>query len=314
MLQRYKIENGRPVETSEAGGPVLLFVAPTDAEKAQLVAEFHLDEHTLGSALDPDELPRMELEADHLAVIFKYPRRLDPSDKFNLRVQSIGLFLFKERLIIVTPDDEPVLAGRIFTKINSLQLLFLRVISKCIQHFYGHLKAINDISNELEPKIMSAMENRYLLLMFSIEKSLVYYVNAISANGRVIERLRANAKSVSTEGLPPELVEYVDDLAIENAQCHEQAQIQANVLAGLMDARASIVSNNLNVLMKRLTVISVVLMPLNVLAGIFGMSEFSMMTAGIPWPVAYLLFLVGLSLIGLLTYYWLRRLERTAAS
>jgi magnesium transporter len=103
----------------------------------------------------------------------------------------------------------------------------------------------------------------------------------------------------------------VDDLAIENAQCHEQAQIQANILAGLMDARASIVSNNLNVLMKRLTVISVVFMPLNVLAGVGGMSEFSMMTQGIPWPVAYGVFMAGLGLIGVVTYHVLRYLERS---
>jgi magnesium transporter len=131
------------------------------------------------------------------------------------------------------------------------------------------------------------MENRSLLYMFSIEKSLVYYVNAISANGRVIERLKTNAKNNQSEGLSVEMLEYVDDLAIDNAQCLEQAQVYANVLTGLMDARASVVSNNLNVLMKRLTVINVVFMPLNVLAGIGGMSEFTMMTTGIPWPIAY---------------------------
>jgi len=311
MLKRYRIDNSHPVETTDQTGSVYLFIAPTDAEKAQLSSEFHLDEHTLGSVLDPDELPRMELESDHLAVIFKYPQRLNPSDKFNLRVQSIGLFLSKDRLVIVAPDEEAVLEGRAFAKAQTLPVLFLRVISKCIQHFFGHLKAINDIANELEPRIMRAMENRYLLLMFSIEKSLVYYVNAISANGRVIERLRANAKNLTTSGLSPELLDYVDDLAIENAQCHEQAQIQANILAGLMDARASIVSNNLNVLMKRLTVISVVFMPLNVLAGVGGMSEFSMMTQGIPWPVAYGVFMAGLGLIGVVTYHVLRYLERS---
>ncbi|MCY3024656.1 MAG: magnesium transporter CorA family protein [Planctomycetota bacterium] len=312
MLKRYKLDNARPVETADGTGPVYLYVAPTDAEKMQLLGEFPVDEHTLASALDPDELPRMELESDHLAVIFKYPKRLDQEDRFNLRVQSLGLFLFKDRLLIVAPDDEPILEGRVYAKTGSPQLLFLRVISKCIQHFYGHLKAINDIANELEPKIMTAMENRYLLLMFSIEKSLVYYVNAISANGRVIERLCANAKNISTEGLSPELLDYVEDLGIENAQCHEQAQIHANVLAGLMDARASIVSNNLNVLMKRLTVISVVFMPLNVLAGVGGMSEFSMMTQNIPWPVSYTLFMLGLAAIGWATYYVLKSLERSA--
>ena len=102
----------------------------------------------------------------------------------------------------------------------------------------------------------------------------------------------------------------MDDLAIENAQCLEQAQVYANVFTGLMNARASIVNNNLNVLMKRLTVINVVFMPLNVLAGIGGMSEFSMMTKNYPWPIAYAAFMLGLTLIGLVTYYILVYLEK----
>jgi len=313
MLKCYKIENGSLSTTPDSSGPVYLFIDPTDAEKARLIGEFSIDEHTLNSALDADELPRMEVENDHLVVIFKYPRRLNLRDRFNLGVQSLGLFLYKDRLILVTrADDQPLFEGRMFAKLTSFQMLFLRVVSRCIQHFFVHLKAINEMANELEPKIMSAMENRYLLLMFSIEKSLVYYVNAIAANGRVIERLRANAKNAETEGLSPDLLEYVDDLAIENAQCHEQAQIHANVLAGLMDARASIVSNNLNALMKRLTVISVVFMPLNVLAGVGGMSEFSMMTQGYPWPLTYAIFMLGLLVIGFATYVVLRRMETTS--
>lgn len=157
---------------------------------------------------------------------------------------------------------------------------------------------------------MTSMENRNLLLMFSIEKSLVYYINAISANGRVIERLKTNAKNVQTTGLTPELLEYVDDLAIENAQCLEQSQVYANVFTGLMNARASVVSNNLNVLMKRLTVINVVFMPLNVIAGICGMSEFTMMTSKIPWPLAYAAFVFALTMIGLSTYWFLKWFEQ----
>lgn len=193
-------------------------------------------------------------------------------------------------------------------------MLFLRVLSSCITHFMSHLHVINDITDELETKLSKSMENRSLLLMFTIEKSLVYYVNAISANGRVIEKLKANAKNTQTGGLSVEQLEYIDDLAIDNAQCLEQAQVYANVLTGLMDARASVVSNNLNILMKRLTVINVVFMPLNVLAGIGGMSEYTMMTSGTPWPLAYAIFCFGLTIIGLLTYLFLKRIEKKSFS
>ena len=308
MLKTYKIEQGRIVEAPD--GPIFLFVEPTNEEKAQLTSGYKIDEHNLASAMDPNELPRLELEEDHLALIYKAPKSYTAADNFMFRINSLGLFLYQDKLVIVAPPDFSELQGRAFTKVQNLPMLFLRMLSVCISHFISHLQVINEIANELEGKILKSMENRHLLLMFTIEKSLVYYINAISANGRVVERLKANAKNAQTGGLSPEMLEYVDDLAIENAQCLEQAQVYANVFTGLMNARASIVNNNLNVLMKSLTVINVVFMPLNVLAGVGGMSEFSMMTKNIPWPIAYSAFMLGLTLLGWATYYMLVYMEK----
>lgn len=308
MLKTYTIEQGRVLEAPD--GPIRLYVDPSDEEKASLNARFKIDEHNLASAMDPNELPRLEVEDTHLAVIFKHPKSYTAADNFLFRVNSIGLFLYQDSLVIVAPPDFAELQGRAFNKVQNLPMLFLRILSVCISHFIAHLGVINDIASELEGKIIKSMENRHLLLMFTVEKSLVYYVNAISANGRTIERLKANAKNAQTGGLTPDMTEFVDDLAIENAQCLEQAQVYANVFTGLMNARASIVNNNLNVLMKRLTVINVVFMPLNVLAGIGGMSEFSMMTKSIPWPIAYSVFTFSLTIIGWVTYYFLGHLER----
>jgi magnesium transporter len=310
MITTYKLELGRPVPTPDGTGDIFFITDPTAEEKADLINRLHIDDHNLMSALDPNELPRVEIDQNHLVVIFKHPKSYSANDNFVFRTNSVGLFLYKDRLVIIAPPDLPGFEGRAFTKVPNLQMLFLRVLSVCVSHFISHLHVINGIADELESKLAKAMENRSLLLMFTIEKSLVYYVNAISANGRVIERLKANARNTLTEGLSPEMMEYVDDLAIENAQCLEQAQVYANVFAGLMDARASLVSNNLNVLMKRLTVINVVFMPLNVLASIGGMSEFSMMTKAVSWPVAYGLFTLALVLIGLITYVVLCHVER----
>ena len=310
MIRTYMLEQGLVVETADVNAPVLVVTDPTPEEKARLINEFQIDEHTLASSQDSNELPRIEVEANHLAVIFKEPKRYAATDNLVFRINSVGLFLFKDHLIVVAPADMASLSGRTYTKVRDIRMLFLRVLTAGVTHFVSHLQVINAIVDDLEQKLVKSMENRSLMLMFQIEKSLVYYVNAISANGRVIERLKVNARNSQTEGLTPEMMEQVDDLAIDNAQCLEQAQVYANVLTGLMDARASVVSNNLNVLMKRLTVINVVFMPLNVIAGIGGMSEFSMMTRGIAWPIAYSVFGVGLTIIGVVTYIILQRVEK----
>ena len=306
MITYYKLAAGEVVVTPDTDAPILLVIDPTAEEKLLLMNSYQIDEHNLASTQDPFELPRLEVEDNHLAVIFKEPKRYSSHDNFVFLINAVGLFLYRDRLIVVASSDFAGFKGRSFSKIQNIEMLFLRVLSACITHFVGHLQVINEIANSLEAKLMTSMENRTLMLMFSIEKSLVYYINAISANGRVIERLKTNARNVQTVGLTPEMLEYVDDLAIENAQCLEQSQVYANVFTGLMNARASVVSNNLNVLMKRLTVINVVFMPLNVLAGVGGMSEFSMMTKGIAWPIAYSIFMLSLTIIGLSTYKFLR--------
>jgi magnesium transporter len=147
------------------------------------------------------------------------------------------------------------------------------------------------------------MGNRYLLDMFTLEKSLVYFINGIASNEAVLEKIRAGALSSAN----PEEIGLMDDIIIENMQCAKQAEIYSNILTGLMDARGSVVNNNLSILMKRLTIVSIVFMPMNVLAGMGGMSEFSAMTLGIPYWISYSLFGLGLIVVGFVTVWILRQ-------
>ena len=143
------------------------------------------------------------------------------------------------------------------------------------------------MSRELENKISSSLENKYLIQMFNLSESLVYYLNAISMNNTVLIKLRNNAEKM---GFTPEEIEFIEDLSIENNQCYKQAEIYSTILGGLMDARGNLVNNNMNILLKRLTIINVIFLPLNLIASIGGMSEYSMMTGGIPWQLSYSLF------------------------
>jgi magnesium transporter len=150
--------------------------------------------------------------------------------------------------------------------------------------------------------------NRYFLQMFNLSESLIYYLNAVEANSSVLTKLRANVERI---GFSKEEVEMLDDIIIEHQQCIRQTQIYSSVLSGLMDARGTIISNNMNVLLKNLTLINVVFLPLNLIASIGGMSEFSTMTAGINWKVAYMVLMVGMGVLGWLTWIVLvRQIDR----
>jgi magnesium transporter len=304
MLKRYQITEGRFCDGTAETCPIHVYVNPDEGERRFLVNELKIDEHTLSSSLDPDELPRLEFEPEHVALIMKRPRNYAAADLYQFRVSSMGLFLFRDKLVIVSGEDVQPLEGRHFLRISSLPDLLLRILYRSTLHYLEHLRIINQISDELEGKVRTAMENQHLINLFTLEKGLVYYHNAIHSNGVVLEKLKVSAAKL---GFTPENLEYLDDLAVENNQCSKQAEIFSNIFASLMDARASIVNNNLSVLIKRLTIINVVFLPLNFIAGMGGMSEFSMMTTGIPWWVAYPSFAGVMLGIAVVTYSLLRR-------
>lgn len=290
MIKSYRLSQARVCDGQQDDCPVRVYINPDEAEKKQLVGEFRIDEHTLTSALDPDEQARLEFEPEHLALILKRPKNYSAQDQFLFKTTSFGMFLFRDRLIIIVSEDIPLFDGKQFARVASINELCLKLIYRSIYHFIEHLKIINLVSESLEAKINASMENKYLLNLFTLEKSLVYYLNAINSNSTVIDKLKANAAKI---GLTQEEQEYLEDIIIENTQCYKQSEIYSTVLAGLMDARVSVVSNNLNVLMKTLNIITI-----GIMVPTFVVSAFSM-NVKIPiqsHPLAFWI-IMGLALV-----------------
>lgn len=308
MLERYAFEGGKLVPRDDGEG-VLLYIAPTEEERSHLVDEMGIDAHDLASALDPDEFGRVELAGTRATIIIKQPRNYESQDQLLFTVASVGLFLEAKRLIVVAPEPLELFSDKMVRRVGNPRDALLKVLYTSIAHFLGHLRVINMISEALEKRINASMGNKYLLDMFTLEKSLVYYVNGIGSNQMVLEKMRASAARLKLTAAQREIL---DDIVIENQQCSKQADIYSNILTGLMDARGSVVNNNLSMLMKKLTVISVVFMPMNVLAGMGGMSEFSGWTRSVsPW-LSYPVFLGVMCLVGYLTFLVLRRWDAGA--
>ncbi|MBI5240108.1 MAG: magnesium transporter CorA family protein [Elusimicrobia bacterium] len=307
MLKGHEILDGKVVLAERKPAPVLVFAAPDDEEKKRLQTEFGIDEHTLASALDPDEPSRLEFSERFSALIINIPKNFMGKGQLLFKVASMGIFLYPDRLLVVISEDIPVFSGRYFHAVKDLPDLFLKVIAAAVHHYLEHLKVINMITDEIETKIASSMENKYLLNLFSLEKSLVYYLNALSSNGLVLDKMRSQAVRLGLSAGGPDLL---DDIIIENSQCQRQAEIQSNILASLIGARASIVSNNLNRLMKELNAIVVAVMVPGFFASVGGMSEWSMMTKHLDWRLSYAVFLAIMFAMGALTYLGVRKLER----
>jgi magnesium transporter len=305
MLKHFSIESGKIVEKPD-DGVIHLYINPDDAEKKFLIEKREIDEHTLTSSLDPNELGRIEFDSGHVALIIKRPKRYSAADNFLFKVESVGLFMFKDQLIIVINEEFPVFEGRQVSKVTDIKDLVLKIIHRSTFHFEEHLKVISMCSDELETGINRSTGNRQLLSMFTLEKSLVFYLNAIGSNGRVIDKIKSSAGKM---GLSGDQVEFLDDLAIENSQCNEMASISSQVISGLMDARASVISNNLNVMMKNLNALVIAVAVPSFFAGVGGMSEFSGMIGFKNWYFAYPLFVLVMILLGVTTFLTIKKVE-----
>ncbi|HAM35130.1 MAG TPA: divalent metal ion transporter [Elusimicrobia bacterium] len=268
-MNKFELSEGKIVPSGQERPPIWVFSAPDENEKKILETEFRIDAHTLASALDPDEPSRLESQDGRSVLILKTPKNFMGKGQLLFKVASVGLFLFPERLAVVTSEDVPLLSGKDFQSIQSLPGLHLRIIARSIHHFLEHLRIINMLTDEIEAKISVSMENKYLLNLFSLEKSLVYYLNAINSNGFVFEKLKNNGAKL---GFSAPQLEFLDDIIIENSQCYRQAEIYSNILASLMDARVSIVSNNLNILMKTLNLVTIGIMVPTLVVSIFSMN------------------------------------------
>ena len=269
MLKKYVISNKKLLETDSASAQVYVYTNPTVEEQRFLVDSYQIDEHTLTSALDPDELPRLEFEPEHIVTIYKRPKNYSGKDQLEFKVASVGMFLFEDKLIVVLAEDIPLFVGKRFLAVSTIKEIFLKLVYNSISHYVEHLRIIHMISEEIEDKMTEAMDNTYLFNLFSLEKSLVYYAEAITSNGFVFEKTRNLSARI---GFDEKDQEMLDDIIVENMQCKTQADIYSNILAQLLGARASIVSNNLNLLIKKLNVITIWMMVPTLVVSAYGMN------------------------------------------
>jgi magnesium transporter len=304
MITYYLIGSRQLVQCEKDSATVLVYSKPTDTEKEDLLNQFALDPPDVESIFDPDEVPRLDIDVDHTFMVWKKPDNVSIGDAVEFEVSSLGIAIRQNKIALILPRGDISMVGKGFKRIDSGWDCILQVLLQSVRHYLDHLKAIKMISQELESKIIASMENKYLLQMFALGESLVYYYNALESNLSVLSKLRSASEK---QGMNHDQIELLDDLIIENQQASKQANIYSTILSGLMDARGTIVNNNMNVLLKNLTVINVVFLPLNLIASIGGMSEYSAMTKGIVWPIAYGAFILAMIALGWVTWRLIRK-------
>jgi len=246
---------------------------PTSNEIQMLHDDFGLPNDIINDILDQDERPRIEFDDDWTLIILRIPVVLE-NNGVPFHTIPLGIFISDSfTLTLCLQDNEVLPIGQpspfrdqykeITDSINFILRLFLRSGNLYLRY----LKQINQMTSLIEQDLEKSIKNKELNKLLKMEKCLVYFITSIKANEIVLAKLR-NSKKITTE-INEDLLE---DAFIENKQALEMAKIYSDIQSGMMDAFASVISNNLNVVMKQLTLISIILMIPTLIASMFGMN------------------------------------------
>jgi magnesium transporter len=273
MIKIYKTFGGYIEIREPEKGCWINITKPDVTEKQSLTKEFNLPDDLVNDILDVDERPRIEFEDEWTLIILRIPVEVT-NNGVPFHTIPLGIFITENFTLTLCVQDNEVLPigqpsplreqyRQITDSFNFILRLFLRSGSIYLKY----LKHINQMTGVIEQDLEKSIKNKELNKLLKMEKSLVYFITSIKANEIVLAKLRSS-KKITTE-INEDLLE---DAIIENKQALEMAQIYSDIQSGMMDAFASVISNNLNVVMKQLTLISIILMIPTLIASIFGMN------------------------------------------
>jgi magnesium transporter len=273
MIRIWKHEEGRIVPAT--GAERLCWVDARNVTKEELAgfeSEYGILQDHLQDILDLDEQPRVEKEDTYTMVIMRLPSH-DPAQEVAYFTVPVGIFLFPDRIVTICQTDCEVLSAFASNRVRDLNFknhaaFTLKLLGRAAAVYLRYLKEINRRSSIIERELQRSVKNNELVQLLSLQKSLVYFTTSLGANEIMIEKVKG-AKALRFREEESELYE---DVMTDNRQAIEMANIYSNILTGMMDAFASVISNNLNMVMKRLTIISIVLMVPTLVVSIFGMN------------------------------------------
>lgn len=262
-------------KASNTNGSWINMVNPTRSEVNKISELFNIDPDFLNAALDEEERSRIELDDinNHHLILVDTPHVIKDSESRVYETIPIGIIATETNIITICL--KPALVLEPFTK-NLIKTFhtykksrfILQILYKNASIYLYFLKVIDKQSEIIESELEKFMRNKELMHLLTLEKSLVYFSTSLKSNALVLERLSRHDFIKQYD----EDLELLEDTIIENKQAIEMAKIYTNILAGTRDAFASIISNNLNIVMKRLTSITIIMALPTIISSFFGMN------------------------------------------
>lgn len=283
MLKFYKTIDGQILQMpEEQSGCWIRVLSPTPQEKEYLTDELKLDPGFVTSSLDEEEASRIEQEGDQTFVVIDVPyRSVDEEGTVSYTTLPLGIIITPDYFVTIgsasTDIIENIAAGQVKGVRTEYRTRFLLVILlRIAQRFLGYLKQIDRLSDDIQSQLNDSAKNEALIQILGLEKSLVYFSSSLRANETTLKKI-TRGRVVTLYAEDEDLLE---DTMIEFNQAIEMTGTYSHILASTMEAYANIINNNMNVVMKVLTSVTILMTIPTMVFSYYGMN-----VAGLQLPV-----------------------------
>lgn len=259
---------------------------PTATEIFEISEKYGIEVDDLRASLDEEERSRLEVEDNYTLILVDIPMIEERNDKDWYGTIPLAIIVTDEMLLTICLEDTPVLTrfmeGRVRNFYTYMKTRFiLQILYRNASMYLHYLRIIDKKSEQVEEKLHASTRNQELIELLELEKSLVYFTTSLRSNEVVLEKMLKVEKIKQY----PEDTDLLEDVIVENKQAIEMANIYSGILSGMMDAFASVISNNLNIVMKFLATVTIVMSIPTMIFSAYGMnvSSAGMPFANSPW-------------------------------
>ncbi|MBQ3378903.1 MAG: magnesium transporter CorA family protein [Clostridia bacterium] len=274
MISIYRTESDvtKEIDTIQPGSWVKL-VAPTEEEMQFVSEKLGIELDFLKAATDEEERARLEIEEEATLILVDTPVVAEEQGLELHNAIPLGIIYTPSNIVTVCLRDVEILSQFHTTRVlrystKKKNRFVLQILYKNAAKFLFYLKQIDKSSTRVERELHKSMKNEELIQMLKLEKSLVYFSTSIKSNEVVMEKL---LRMAFIKEYPDDL-DLLEDVIIENKQAMEMCAIYRDILSGTMDAFASVISNNLNIVMKVLTSLTIIISVPTLIASLWGMN------------------------------------------
>lgn len=282
MIQIFSAEDTKIEELDRIiPGSWVALTNPVDEEIDRVVAVTGIEIDALKSALDEEERSRIEVEDNYTLILVDIPIIEERNGKQWYGTIPLGILMTQDVIVTVCLKETHVLTafmhGRVKNFYTRMKTRFIyQILYRNASLYLQYLRGIDKKSEIIEKKLHYSTKNRELIQLLELEKSLVYFTTSLRSNEAVLEKM---LKSENIKKYPED-TDLLEDVIVENKQAIEMANIYSGILSGTMDAFASVISNNLNMVMKVLAVITIVMSIPTMIFSAYGMN---VDTTGMPF-------------------------------